>query len=61
YEDLIRLKEIESYGVDSVIIGRALYENKFPCQQFWCWNYKDDVDLDRYSTANALKDLTRDC
>jgi phosphoribosylformimino-5-aminoimidazole carboxamide ribotide isomerase len=21
--------------VDSVIIGRALYENKFPCQKIW--------------------------
>lgn len=23
------------YGVDSVIIGRALYENRFPCQKIW--------------------------
>jgi phosphoribosylformimino-5-aminoimidazole carboxamide ribotide isomerase len=22
-------------GVDSVIIGRALYENRFPCQKLW--------------------------
>jgi len=27
-------KEGEGY-VDSVIIGRALYENKFPCQKIW--------------------------
>ena len=59
FEDLIRLKELEPYRVDSVIIGRALYENKFPCQQFWCWNYKDEVDLERFSTAE-LKDSTND-
>ena len=32
------LKDIQSCGVqniDSVIIGRALYENKFPCQKIW--------------------------
>lgn len=35
YPDLIKLqKEAEGY-VDSVIIGRALYENKFPCQKIW--------------------------
>ena len=51
YEDLIRLQELAPYHVDSVIIGRALYENRFPCQQFWCWNYKESVDLERYSSA----------
>lgn len=51
YQDLIRLKELKPYRVDSVVIGRALYENRFPCQQFWCWNYKDDVDLARFTTA----------
>lgn len=35
YEDLIKLNEVVSYGIDSVIIGRALYENKFPCQKIW--------------------------
>jgi len=35
YKDLIKLqKEGEGY-IDSVIIGRALYENKFPCQKIW--------------------------
>lgn len=35
YLDLIKLqKEADGY-VDSVIIGRALYENKFPCQKIW--------------------------
>lgn len=51
YEDLLRIKELAPYRVDSVIVGRALYENKFPCQQFWCWHEKDRVDLERYSTA----------
>jgi phosphoribosylformimino-5-aminoimidazole carboxamide ribotide isomerase len=54
FKDLLRINELTPYGVDSVIIGRALYENRFPCQQLWCWHYKDDVNLDRYSTA-ALK------
>ncbi len=35
YEDLKKLFELENLGVDSVIIGRALYENKFPCQKIW--------------------------
>jgi len=33
--DLQRLQEFEPLGVDSVIIGRALYENKFSCQGLW--------------------------
>jgi phosphoribosylformimino-5-aminoimidazole carboxamide ribotide isomerase len=37
--------------VDSVIVGRALYENRFPCQQFWAWHKKELVDLERFSTA----------
>lgn len=51
YADLLRIKELTPYRVDSVIVGRALYENAFPCQQFWCWHDKRTVDLDRYSTA----------
>ena len=35
YEDLRRMQELETSGVDSVIIGRALYENRFPCQELW--------------------------
>lgn len=35
YEDLIELLNLTPLGVDSVIIGRALYENKFPCQELW--------------------------
>ncbi len=35
YADLIKIKEKMEFGIDSVIIGRALYENKFPCQKIW--------------------------
>lgn len=34
-DDLIKLQELEPLGVDSVVIGRALYENKFSCQGIW--------------------------
>ncbi len=34
-DDLLKLQELESLGVDSVVIGRALYENKFSCQAIW--------------------------
>ncbi|MDX1740737.1 MAG: 1-(5-phosphoribosyl)-5-[(5-phosphoribosylamino)methylideneamino]imidazole-4-carboxamide isomerase [Rhodothermales bacterium] len=51
YLDLLKISELAPFRVDSVIVGRALYENSFPCQRIWCWNYKEDVDLDRYSSA----------
>ncbi len=35
YEQLLKLQENISSGVDSVIVGRALYENKFSCQKIW--------------------------
>lgn len=35
YEHLRQVMEIEKYGVDSVMISRALYENQFPCQRMW--------------------------
>jgi len=34
-EDLLKVQELEQVGVDSVVIGRALYENKFSCQGVW--------------------------
>jgi phosphoribosylformimino-5-aminoimidazole carboxamide ribotide isomerase len=34
-DDLLALRELESLGVDSVVIGRALYENRFSCQGLW--------------------------
>jgi phosphoribosylformimino-5-aminoimidazole carboxamide ribotide isomerase len=50
YRDLLTLTALEP-RVDSVIVGRALYENRFPCQRFWAWHDKEAVDLDRFSTA----------
>ncbi len=35
YEHLLELQKIIDSGVDSVIVGRALYENKFSCQKIW--------------------------
>lgn len=35
YEDLLKLQTLKEDGVDSVIIGKALYENKFACQRLW--------------------------
>jgi phosphoribosylformimino-5-aminoimidazole carboxamide ribotide isomerase len=51
HKDLLSIQTLGRYGVDSVIVGKALYENVFPCQQFWSWNQKDDIDLDTFSTA----------
>ena len=51
HADLLALQAAEPSGIDSVIVGRALYENAFPCQRFWCWHHKDDLDLDCFSTA----------
>lgn len=33
--DLLRMQELVKHGVDSVVIGKALYENKFSCQGIW--------------------------
>ncbi|MBN1638044.1 MAG: 1-(5-phosphoribosyl)-5-[(5-phosphoribosylamino)methylideneamino] imidazole-4-carboxamide isomerase [Ignavibacteriales bacterium] len=35
YQDLIDVQNATDYGIDSVIIGRALYENKLSCQKIW--------------------------
>jgi phosphoribosylformimino-5-aminoimidazole carboxamide ribotide isomerase len=51
YSDLVELMALRPLGVDSVVIERALYENAFPCQQFWCWHDTKSVDLDSFSTA----------
>lgn len=56
YEDLLRIRELDAYGVDSVIVGTALYENRFPCQQFWGWHDLEKVDLDHYSTARLKEE-----
>ena len=51
YPDLVELMALRPLGVDSALIERALYENAFPCQQFWCWHDPQQVDLDAFSTA----------
>jgi len=45
YQDLIKLQELEKFGVDSVIVGKALYENRFSCQALWRSNEKELDDL----------------
>ena len=35
YTDLRKVMDIEKFGIDSVMISRALYENQFPCQRIW--------------------------
>lgn len=34
-DELMDIQNLTSIGIDSVIIGRALYENRFPCQKLW--------------------------
>ncbi len=34
-DELLDIQKLIPLGVDSVIIGRALYENRFPCQKLW--------------------------
>jgi len=34
-EELLQVQDLEKVGIDSVVIGRALYENKFSCQGLW--------------------------
>lgn len=45
YQDLIKLQELERFGVDSVIVGKALYENRFSCQALWRENEQSLDDL----------------
>ena len=50
-EDLNKLRLLEPLGVDSVIIGKALYENNFPCQEMW-YAYEQGIGIDDdFSTA----------
>ena len=34
-DELMDIQKLIPDGVDSVIVGRALYENRFPCQKLW--------------------------
>ncbi len=45
YQDLLRLQEVEKYGIDSVIVGKPLYDNKFPCQRLWRINEQELTNL----------------
>lgn len=45
YKDLMRIQELEKYGVDSIVIGKPLYENHFPCQALWRVNELALTDL----------------
>ena len=45
FEDLRTIQELEKFGVDSVIVGKALYENRFACEALWRMNEKDLDDL----------------
>jgi phosphoribosylformimino-5-aminoimidazole carboxamide ribotide isomerase len=60
YDDLLEIQSLSAYGVDSVIVGTALYENQFPCQQFWGWNDLETIDLDTFSTA-PLREEAPNC
>ncbi len=34
-DELMDIQSLVGEGIDSVIIGRAMYENRFPCQKLW--------------------------
>ncbi|MFA4923112.1 MAG: 1-(5-phosphoribosyl)-5-[(5-phosphoribosylamino)methylideneamino] imidazole-4-carboxamide isomerase [Ignavibacteriaceae bacterium] len=34
-DELMDVQTLLPIGIDSVIVGRALYENRFPCQKLW--------------------------
>lgn len=34
-DELMDVQTLLDVGIDSVIVGRALYENRFPCQKLW--------------------------
>lgn len=46
YADLKKIQVLEPFGVDSVIMSRALYENNFPCQAIWREAEKSDPSLE---------------
>lgn len=47
---LLGIQELESSGVDSVVIGRAFYENRFPCQELW-----RDIEIKRKKEGSEWK------
>lgn len=46
YKHLRLLMDLNIPNIDSVLIGRALYENAFPCQKLWRDIEKKDTSLD---------------
>ncbi len=75
-EHLWMLQDMERLGVDSVVIGRAFYENCFPCQQLWrdieaerkksgnCWGTQEDVStalLARAVVAGGIPNPPAQC
>jgi len=46
YADLKKIMDLEPFGVDSVMMSRAIYENKFPCQAIWREIEKKDTSLE---------------
>lgn len=46
YSDLRKVQDIEKFGIDSVMIRKAIYENRFPCQAIWREIEKKDTSLD---------------
>jgi phosphoribosylformimino-5-aminoimidazole carboxamide ribotide isomerase len=34
-DDLLRVQALEPHGIDSVVIGKPLYENRFACELLW--------------------------
>ncbi|MBF0586555.1 1-(5-phosphoribosyl)-5-[(5-phosphoribosylamino)methylideneamino]imidazole-4-carboxamide isomerase [Prosthecochloris sp. N3] len=53
-DDLKRLQSLEKYGVDSVIVGKALYECNFPCQRLW-YNYEKGMGIDCNFTTATIR------
>ena len=46
YQDLKALADLNKPNIDSVLVARALYENKFPCQMLWRDLEKQDTSLE---------------
>jgi len=46
YLHLKQLTDLNIPNIDSVIVGRALYENRFPCQAIWRDIEKTDTSLE---------------
>jgi phosphoribosylformimino-5-aminoimidazole carboxamide ribotide isomerase len=46
YQHLKQLLDLKNPQIDSVMISRAIYENRFPCQALWRDIEKVDISLD---------------